>query len=95
MAAMLSSRLPPQAAHEAMVTGRRFGGMDAEALGIVDRALAEDGVRATALEIAGAHLSRAGDTLGTIKARLYAHVLAALRDTTDPLGGPTAQGSGL
>jgi len=27
-----------------------------------------------------------GDTLGTIKARMYARVLAALRDTTTTLG---------
>ena len=78
-----------------MVTGRRCGGTDAQTLGIVDRAVAEDAVRATALEIAQAHLSRAGDTLGTIKARLYAPVLAALRDTTDPLGESTAEGIGL
>lgn len=95
MAAMLQSRLAPQTAHEAMVTGRRFGGTDAQTLGIVDRAVAEDAVRATALQIARAHVSRAGDTLGTIKARLYAPVLTALRDTTDPLGGPTAEGIGL
>lgn len=95
MAAMLQSRLAPQTAHEAMVTGRRFGGTDAETLGIVDRAVAEDAVRATALEIARAHLSRAGDTLGTIKARLYAPVLAALRDTAEPLGGPATEGIGL
>lgn len=95
MAAMLQSRLAPQVAHEAMVTGRRYGGTDAEALGIVDRAVAEDAVRATAVEIAGAHVSRAGDTLGAIKARLYAPVLAELRDTTDPLGGAQPEGIGL
>lgn len=89
---MLQSRLAPQTAHEAMVTGRRFGGTNAQTLGIIDRAVAEDAVRATAMEIAREHVSRAGDTLGTIKARLYAPVLAALRDTTDPLGGSTAEG---
>ena len=50
------------------------------------RRLAEDAVRATALELASAQVNRAGDTLGTIKARMYALVLAALRDTTTTLG---------
>ncbi len=95
MAAMLQSRLAPQTAHEAMVTGRRFGGTDAQTLGIVDVAVAEDAVRATALQIARTHLSRAGATLGTIKARLYGPVLAALREPSDPLGGPAAEGIGL
>ena len=82
MAALVQARLTPQAAHEAMLTGRRYGGADAAAAGIVDRAVAEDAVRATAVEIAGAQASKAGDTLGTIKARMYSRVLAALRGAT-------------
>jgi enoyl-CoA hydratase/carnithine racemase len=35
MAALLSARLPAEAVHEALVTGRRFGGADALAAGIV------------------------------------------------------------
>lgn len=86
MAALVQARLAPQTAHEAMVSGRRYGGMDAAAAGIVDRAVDEDAVRATAIELASAQVSKAGDTLGTIKARMYAPVLAALRDTTTTLG---------
>ncbi|MER7488303.1 enoyl-CoA hydratase-related protein [Streptomyces sp. NPDC126497] len=86
MAALIQSRLAPQTAHEAMVTARRYGGADAAAAGIVDRAVPEEAVRSTAVEIAQAQVNKAGATLGTIKARMYAPVLATLRDTTAPLG---------
>ncbi|MFI1765913.1 enoyl-CoA hydratase-related protein [Streptomyces sp. NPDC020800] len=85
MAALIRSRLSPQTAHEAMVTARRYGGSDAAAVGIVDRAVDQEAVRSTAVEIAEAQTSKAGDTLGTIKARAYASVLAALRDTANLL----------
>jgi enoyl-CoA hydratase/carnithine racemase len=86
MAALIQARLTPQTAHEAMLTSRRYGGTDADAAGIVDRAVAEGAVRATALEIAQEQLPKAGGALGTTKARMYAPVLTALRDTTNPLG---------
>jgi enoyl-CoA hydratase/carnithine racemase len=85
MAALIQARLTPQAAHEAMLTGRRYGGADAAAAGIVDRAAAADAVRASAIEIASQQAAKAGEALGAIKARMYAPVLAALRGTT-PLG---------
>jgi enoyl-CoA hydratase/carnithine racemase len=84
MSALIQARLAPQPAHEAMTTGRRYGGADALAAGIVDRAVDEDAVRTTAMELAGSLAGKAGDTLGTIKARMYAPALAALRDRTDP-----------
>ncbi|MEU2247321.1 enoyl-CoA hydratase-related protein [Streptomyces sp. NPDC019224] len=86
MAALIQSRLSPPAAHKAMVTAHRYGGTEAAAAGIVDQAVTEDAVRSTAMEIARAQVNKAGDTLRTIKARMYAPVLAALRDTADPLG---------
>ncbi|MFF5278219.1 hypothetical protein ACWD9K_25680 [Streptomyces sp. 900116325] len=46
----------------------------------------EDALRSTAIEIAQAQVSKAGDTLGTIKARMYAPALAALREKSNPLG---------
>ncbi|MDT0469289.1 enoyl-CoA hydratase-related protein [Streptomyces gibsoniae] len=86
MSALIQSRLAPQTAHEAMVTARRYGGTDAAAAGIVDRAVDEDAVRSTAVEIAQAQLGKAGDTLGTIKARMYASLLDTLRGAPRPLG---------
>lgn len=79
MAALIQARLPPRTAHEAMLTGRRYGGTDAEAAGIVDRAVGEDAVRGTAVQVAVAQAAKAGNTLGAIKAGMYAPVLAALR----------------
>ncbi|WP_405819816.1 enoyl-CoA hydratase-related protein [Streptomyces sp. NBC_01390] len=83
MAALIQARLAPQAAHRAMVTAHRYGGTDAAAAGIVDQAVAEDAVRSTAVELAQAQVNKAGDTLGTIKTRMYAPVLTTLRDTTN------------
>ena len=86
MSALIQSRLAPHTAHEAMVTARRFGGRDAFAAGIVDRAVSEDEVRATAVEIAQSQVAKAGDTLRTIKARMYAPVVDLLRAENNSLG---------
>ena len=86
MSALIQSRLTPRTAHEAMVTARRYGGHDALAAEIVDHAVDEDAVRTTAVGIAQAQVGKAGDTLGTIKARMYATALDALRDEDTSLG---------
>ena len=86
MSALIQARLTPQTAHEAMTTARRYGGEDARAAAIVDRAVDEESVRTTAVELAASLAGKAGDTLGTIKARMYAPALAALRDRVDPRG---------
>lgn len=86
MSALIQSRLTPRTAHEAMLTARRYGGADALAAGIVDHATDEDAVRTTAVGIAQAQAAKAGDTIATIRTRMYAPVLAALRDTASPLG---------
>ncbi|MCL3836969.1 enoyl-CoA hydratase-related protein [Aeromicrobium duanguangcaii] len=80
MNALITARLAPQVAHESMTTGRRYGGADARDLAIVDRAVSEDAVLPTALEIATANAGKTGDTLGTIKARMYEETLKVLRD---------------
>ncbi|WP_040337138.1 enoyl-CoA hydratase-related protein [Candidatus Blastococcus massiliensis] len=79
MSALIQARLAPQTAHVAMTTGRRYGGAEAVADGIVDQAVAEDAVRSSALEIATGLAGKAGDTLGTIKARMYGPALDVLR----------------
>lgn len=86
MSALIQARLAPQVAHEAMTTARRYGGADALAAAIVDLAVGAEEVRRSAMQIAGAHAGKAGSTLATIKARLYANVLDALRDADNPLG---------
>jgi enoyl-CoA hydratase/carnithine racemase len=79
MNALIRARLAPQTAHRAMTTGHRFDSGTALAAGIVDQAVAEQDVRGAAVALAKAQVSKAGDTLGTIKQRLYAEVLDVLR----------------
>jgi enoyl-CoA hydratase/carnithine racemase len=80
MAALLQARLPTVTAHEAMTMGRRYGGADALAGGIVDAVASEDAVLATAVERAAALASKDATTLGRIKERMYGGVAAVLRD---------------
>lgn len=79
MNALIMARLSQPTAHIAMCTGRRYGGIEALAAGIVDEAVAEDQVRAAAIARARAQASKDSATLSTIKERMYAPVLAILR----------------
>lgn len=81
MSALLMAKLPTTTAHEAMTMGRRYGGEDAAAEGIIDSAQKEDKVLAWALERAAALAHKDGATLGKIKERMYGDVAAVLRDT--------------
>ena len=85
MSALIQGRLSKKTAHEAMTTGRRYGGEDALAADIVERIAHEDDVLPTALEIARPLAGKAGSTLGIIKSRMYPDALAALRDEETPL----------
>ena len=78
MSALIASKLTPATANEAMVTGRRFGGGDAEAAGIVDAAVAEDDVLDRAVERAAAGAGRQAAVVAAIKRELYGTALAAL-----------------
>ena len=80
MDALIVARLSPQAAHEAMSTGRRYGGLEAQAAGIVQEAVEEQQVLPRAIELASALAGKDPATFGAIKRRLYAAPLAALRD---------------
>ena len=86
MSALIRARLTPQAAHEAMVTGRRYGGGDALAAGIVDQVADEDRVRESALELARPQVAKAGRNLAAIKVGMYGPVLDALRSPDPSLG---------
>jgi Delta3-Delta2-enoyl-CoA isomerase len=82
MAALIQARLSKATAHEAMTTGRRYGGADAAAAGIVDDAVGEDEVLPRAIERAAALAGKDGATLGAIKEGMYAETLKLLRDPT-------------
>jgi enoyl-CoA hydratase/carnithine racemase len=80
MNALITARLSKRAAHETMTTGKRYGGLDAQAAGIVEEAVAQEQVLPRAIELASALAGKDPATLGAIKRRLYEGTLAALRD---------------
>ncbi|GIE81708.1 enoyl-CoA hydratase [Actinoplanes philippinensis] len=79
MSALIQARLTPQTAHEAMVTARRYGGLEAAERHIIDQAVPAESVLSTAITLARSQAGKAGPTLGTIKTRLYPGVLQSLR----------------
>jgi enoyl-CoA hydratase/carnithine racemase len=85
MSGLIQGKLSKKSAHEAMTTGRRYGGTDALSAGIVDAVAHEDDVLSSAIELARPLAGKAGATLGTIKSRMYADALAALRDIDHPV----------
>jgi enoyl-CoA hydratase/carnithine racemase len=84
MTALCQTTMPVRTAHAAMTTGRRYGGGEALAAGIVDAVAPEDEVLGAAVERARALAATAGPTLGTIKERFYADALAQLRAPSTP-----------
>ena len=78
MNALMTSRLPAVTAHEVLVTGRRFGGEEAAAKGIVTEVAAEDQVLARAVEMANELAPKSGPTMGVIKQRMYAEAIDLL-----------------
>jgi enoyl-CoA hydratase/carnithine racemase len=78
MSALVQARLSKRTAHEAMTTGRRYGGGDALAAGIVDATAAEGEVLSAATGIASPLAAKAGPALGAIKARMYEEALRVL-----------------
>lgn len=79
MTALLMARLPRRSAHEAMTTGRRYGGADALAAGMVDEVASDAAVLDRAVAWAQAHAGKDPGTLAAIKGRMYASTIEALR----------------
>jgi enoyl-CoA hydratase/carnithine racemase len=82
MAALIQAKLTPAAAVEAMTTGRRYGGADAEAIGLVTATAAEDAVTSTAVELVAPLKGKDPGTLQAIKSTMFAGAVAALRGTS-------------
>ena len=80
MAALIRARLTPAVAHEAMTTGRRYGGEEAAALGIADSAHPEDRILPAALELARSRSDKDARTLGAIKRVIDGATAAALTE---------------
>ncbi|HEU0191919.1 MAG TPA: enoyl-CoA hydratase-related protein [Mycobacterium sp.] len=78
MAALIQSKLAPPAAVASMTTGRRFGGIDAAATGIVDASVAEGEVTSAAVELLRPLAGKDRGTLGAIKATMFGGAVTAL-----------------
>jgi enoyl-CoA hydratase/carnithine racemase len=83
MSALINSRLPKQTAVEAMLTGRRYGGADAVAAGIVEATASEESVVSDAVAKAAALTSTRGANLAGNKSRMHEDQLASLTTPTD------------
>jgi enoyl-CoA hydratase/carnithine racemase len=78
MYAVIGAALPRPIFHEALITGRRYGGLDAAARGIVTEAVAEAEVLPRALGIARGMAGKDRETLRQLKRGLHADALAVL-----------------
>jgi enoyl-CoA hydratase/carnithine racemase len=78
MAALIQAKLTPAAAVEAMTTGRRYGGADAEVAGLVTATAPEDKVTTTAVDLVTPLKGKDPGTLRAIKSTMFASVTAAL-----------------
>jgi enoyl-CoA hydratase/carnithine racemase len=79
MMALVRARLRKQTAHEAIVTGRRYGGAAAVERGIVEEAVAEEEVLPRAVAIAQELAGKDPATLAALKRGLYEDALRILR----------------
>ncbi|MCZ6783982.1 MAG: enoyl-CoA hydratase-related protein [Proteobacteria bacterium] len=79
MTAIIRARLSAATAHEAIVTGRRYGGEEATRVGIADEAVPEEQVLPRAVERAAALADKDRTTLAALKEGLYRTTLAILR----------------
>lgn len=90
MYALLGAKLAAPVLHEALVTGRRFGGLDAAANGIATEAVAGSEVLPRAIELARSLAGKDRPTLAALRRGLYADALAVLERHDRP-PGPVAE----
>lgn len=82
MAALIQAKLTPRAAVDAMTTGRRFDGWRAAAAELVDATASEDELLEEAIALVAPLAGKSTDTLGAIKATMFAPAVAALTGTS-------------
>ena len=75
---LLRAKLPGRALHEALVTGRRYGGPDALAAGIIHQVASEDEVLPQAIKLAAELAGKDRPTLAEHKRLLYGDAITAL-----------------
>ena len=81
MDALIKQRLPLVTAHEVMVTGKRYGGLEAAEKQIVHEAVSDERVLPRAIEIASEHAGKNRANLRAIKSRMYGQLLELLRSS--------------
>lgn len=77
--ALLRARLPRRVHLEVLVSGRRYGGPDAVAVGLVDAAVPEDELVAAAVAWASVDAGKDPAFVQALKAQVHEHELATLR----------------
>ena len=78
MAALIQSKVSPQTAVASMTTGRRYGGPDALAAGLVDLIADEPALLDTAVGVVTPLVGKDPATLGNVKQTMFASAVAAL-----------------
>jgi len=83
MESLLTAKMSKAAAHEAMVTGRRFTSGEALAASIVHQSVVEAEVLPASIALATKHTKNDRKTIGGIKSSLYKQTLEiAARETS-------------
>jgi Delta3-Delta2-enoyl-CoA isomerase len=75
---LLRAKLPGKTLHEAVVTGRRYGGPDALAAGVVERVTSEDEVLPQSIKLAAELAGKHRPTLAEHKRLMYGEAIEAL-----------------
>ncbi len=88
MTALVKNRLTPTVFRDAILTGARIGGADAQLRGIVDEAVGADEVLPRAIARAAALAGKDRQIDGTLKRGMYADLLAVLEGEAED-GGAT------
>lgn len=87
MAALIQAKLTPQAAVASMTTGRRFGGVDAQAHGLVDATAPEGSVTTAATALLRPLGGKDSGTLGAIKQGMFGPAAQTLLAVQSETGG--------
>jgi Delta3-Delta2-enoyl-CoA isomerase len=82
MSALIRCKLDPAVSRDLMLTGRRVGGEEALALGVVDQILGADELLPGAIARAESLSSKNRATYGAIKREMYAGAIRLLNDAT-------------
>lgn len=75
---LIVAKLPPVVAHEAIMTGHRYGGTEAAAAGIAQEAVVEGEVLPRAVELAAAQAGKDRGTVVALRTRLHRELIASL-----------------